>query len=229
MSNLRQPTITTVARKFVIGLSGLGIVGFVVVHLLGNLSLYQSGGTSFNAYAAQLENFGGVLTVAELGLLGIFLVHIYSALMAKKNNASARPIKYKKWQSKGGDIPSNFSSRNMVISGVVLLVFLILHVWQFRFGPGIEKGYVVTEKGQELRDLYRLVVEVLKNPFMALFYVVAMIFLGLHLRHGIWSAFQSMGLTSPHTTKRLRIAGAFIGAILAVGFLLIPVWIYFGV
>lgn len=173
------------------------------------------------------------MTVAEIGLLGIFLVHIFSTVTTKKKNHDARPSKYKKWKSKGGNTPSNSSSRNMLITGSILLIFLLLHIWQFRFGPGISEGYVApSSSGQnsgEIRDLYRLVVEVLKNPLMALFYVISMAILGVHLRHGIWSAFQSLGLTHPGTTRALRLLGATLGVILALGFLFIPVWIYFGV
>ncbi len=229
MSHPQAKSITTVFKKVIIALSGLGLVGFVVVHLLGNLTLLRPDGSAFNAYAAKLEGLGGLLAVAEVGLLVVFLTHIGSTLTTKKRNLSARPVAYRQWKSKGGDTPSNSSSRNMAISGSLILIFLILHIWQFRFGPGMSQGYVATHGQEQIRDLYRLVVETLKNPLMAAFYSLVMVLLGLHLRHGIWSALQSLGLTRPRTLKPLRLAGAVIGVVLGVGFLMIPAWIYFGV
>jgi succinate dehydrogenase / fumarate reductase cytochrome b subunit len=121
MTRARKLSTTTVAKKFLIALSGLGIVGYVVIHLLGNLSLYRTDGTVFNAYAAQLHSYPTFVIFAEVILLGIFLAHIIGALTTKKQNLAARPIGYRKWQTKGGDTPSNFSSRTMAISGIILL------------------------------------------------------------------------------------------------------------
>jgi succinate dehydrogenase / fumarate reductase cytochrome b subunit len=211
-----------------IALSGLGLVGFVVVHLLGNLTLLSHDpAVKFNAYAAKLESLGIFLEFAEVGLAGLFLIHIGSTLTTKLKNKGARPIGYRQWASKGGKTPSNVSSRNMAITGSIILSFLILHIWQFRLGPGMAQGYVVQQNQESVRDLYRLVVEVLKNPFMALFYSVVMVMLGLHLRHGFWSALQSLGATSPKTTQQVRLLGALIGVLLGVGFLILPAWIYF--
>jgi succinate dehydrogenase / fumarate reductase cytochrome b subunit len=229
MSNSRQLAITTVAKKFFIALSGLGLVFFIVIHLLGNLALYRSEGSFFNAYTAKLNSFGGFVAIIEILLLAVFLVHSIGAFTTKKKNLGARPIKYLQWRSKGKGTPSNISSRNMAISGMILFLFTLIHVWQFRFGPSIEQGYITTQDGVQIRDLYRLVVEVLQNPLMTCFYMVAMVLLGFHLRHGIWSAFQSLGLTCPRTTQKLRLLGIFISVVLAVGFLFIPVWVYFGV
>lgn len=222
--------MTTVARKILIALSGFGLVLFVILHLLGNLALYRGDqGVHFNHYAQGLQNLGAFLTVAEVGLVAVFLVHISWALYTKSRNFSARGQGYRAWRSKGGGTPSNLSSRTMAISGVLILSFLILHIVQFRFGPGIDAGYVTDVDGQQARDLYRLVVETFRNPIWSAVYVVSMVLLGLHLRHGIWSAFQSLGWTSPRTTRNFRFACALAGLLLAAGFLFIPVWIYFGV
>jgi succinate dehydrogenase / fumarate reductase cytochrome b subunit len=228
MSHSQVKNFTTVFKKLVIAFSGLGLVGFVIIHLLGNLTLLRSSGDAFNAYAAKLESFGPLLTVAEIGLFGVFVFHIGSTLTTKKKNLDARPVSYRQWKSKGGTTPSNLSSRNMAISGSIILLFLVIHIWQFRFGPGMEQGYVTTQDHGPIRDIYRLVLETLKNPLMALFYSVAMVLLGLHLRHGIWSALQSLGLTRPTTSHALRMLGAIIGILLGAGFLILPAWIYFG-
>lgn len=219
--------VSSVTKKFVMALTGLGLVGFVVVHLLGNLSLYKSDGTSFNAYANSLANLGKLLLVAEVGLIFMFLAHILTAFAVKKSHLSARPTGYKVWRSKGGDTPSGLASRNMIVTGVILLAFLIFHIFQFRFGPGIEQGYATQVHGEEVRDLHRLVVETFKQPAFVGVYVFCMALLGFHLRHGFWSSLQSLGITRGNASKKILMASAGLGFILSVGFLLIPVWIYF--
>jgi succinate dehydrogenase / fumarate reductase cytochrome b subunit len=227
VSSSQVAGLASVTKKFAMALSGLGLVGFVIVHLLGNLSLYKSDGTAFNAYANALHNMGNLLVVAEIGLLLVVLIHIVTGFRLKANHAAARPQKYRMWRSKGGHTPSNFSSRTMIFSGIVLLAFIAIHVWQFRFGANIEQGYVTQIHGEEARDLHRLVVETFKNPAWVGFYVFCMILLGTHLRHGFWSAFQSLGIVHGNASRKLLSLSALLGLILAVGFLFIPVYIYF--
>jgi succinate dehydrogenase / fumarate reductase cytochrome b subunit len=225
--NQNSHPATTVAKKFVMALSGLGLVGFVITHLLGNLTLYSKSDEGFNGYAFKLQSLGGLLVAAEIGLCALFVIHIIFGLLAKKSHLDARPKNYRIWKSKGGlGSPSNVSSRHMIISGLALLAFVLLHIWQFRFGPSIAAGYVTTVHGQQARDLHRLIVETFKNPLWTAFYVVMMIFLGLHLRHGFWSAFQSTGLTRKDTTLKIRALGVTLAVLLAVGFLFIPIYIY---
>ncbi len=228
MIPLRKALTSTVGKKILMAFSGLGLVGFVIVHLLGNLTLYRSEGTAFNAYAHTLDSLGVLKLIAEFGLIGVFGLHIYTGLTVKMHNLSARPIGYNQTRSKGGPSLSNPASRNMIITGLVILGFLILHIWQFRFGPGIEAGYVADAKGEAVRDLHRLVVETLKNPLFAGIYSAVMILLGMHLRHGFWSAFQSLGAMNARLTRPIYGFGFVLALLLAAGFLGIPVWIYFG-
>src|SRR5437868_5134662 len=104
---------SSVGKKLVMAASGLGLVIFVIIHLLGNLSLYQADGTTFNLYAHSLASYGILLTIAEIGLLGAFLVHIVVAFGLTGRNKSAGPVAYKGLKSKGGPSLSNASSRNM--------------------------------------------------------------------------------------------------------------------
>ena len=228
MISLQKALTSTVGKKILMSVSGLSLVLFVIVHLLGNLTLFKSDGAAFNAYAFALDNLGVIKCIAEIRLVLVFGLHIYTALTLKVKNSSARPVGYRKVQSKGGPSLSNPASRNMIITGSVLLGFLILHIWQFRFGPGVEAGYVTDVKGETARDLHRLVVETFQNPMFAAIYTGVMFFLGMHLRHGFWSAFQSLGAMNARLTKPVYALGLALAAVLAVGFLLIPVWIYFG-
>ncbi len=227
MATFAEYSKTSLFKKFVIALSGLSLVGFVVVHLLGNLTLYAPTGTDFNAYAAFLESFGGFLTVAEISLVVLFATHSGSALLAQWGNQQARPKGYRLWKSKNGNTPSSKASRNMAISGSVLLIFLIIHIIQFRFGPSIAEGYSVVQNGHEIRDLYRLVSEVLHQPWAVGLYAAAMVALGFHLNHAIWSATQSLGLVRLAASNRFRLAAGLVGVLLAVGFFFLPFWIYF--
>jgi succinate dehydrogenase / fumarate reductase cytochrome b subunit len=129
----------------------------------------------------------------------------------------------------GAGKPSRKSpgSTTMIYTGIVVFVFLILHLKTFKFGPDIADGYVVQISGESMRDLYRLVVEVFSNKWYVLWYVMAMIPLGLHLSHGFWSAFQSLGAYHPRYTPVLYAAGYAFAVAIAGGFLIIPLWIYF--
>ena len=228
MISLQKALTSTVGKKVLMAVSGLSLVLFVIVHLLGNLTLYKADGAPFNAYAHALDSLGALKCIAEYGLIAVFGLHIYTGITVKARNSSARPVSYKMVQSKGGPSLSNPASRNMIISGVAILGFLILHIWQFRFGPGIQAGYVTQIKGEEVRDLHRLVVETFKNPLYTTIYSVVMLFLGAHLRHGFWSAFQSLGAMNARLTKSFYAVGLALAVVLAAGFLFIPVWIYFG-
>lgn len=228
MDKLLKALRSTVGHKFLVGLSGLGVVGFMVTHLAANTLLYLPDPGPFNAYVQGLKDWGHLLTAAELGLGGLFVFHIVTALMAANRNRTARPAKYhSSTPSKGGIDKSNLSSRTMKWTGIILLGFLIAHILHFRFGPGIEAGYVTEINGKEARDLHRYVVEAFQNPLVAGLYAFVMIFLGIHVRHGFWSAFQSLGLSFPKYSQAIYILGILVALTFALGFLGIPIWIYF--
>ncbi len=208
-------------------LTGLGAVGFVAVHLIGNLTLLSANPDYFNTYAKGLHDLGPELTLMEIGLVVLFALHVVTAVTLKKNHKDARPIGYQVHQTKGGQSKLGLSSKYMAVSGSALLVFLILHIIHFRFGPNIAEGYVTAVKGAESRDLYRLVSEAFHNPGAVAIYLAAMVFLGFHLRHAFWSAFQSLGLMHPKYSKGIYAFGLFLAIVLSVGFMVIPLWMYF--
>lgn len=225
--SLNRLVCSSVVRKFLIAITGLCLIVFVITHLAGNLPLYFPEGTKFNEYAATLQSFGWLTIAAEIGLLAVFLIHILMTISMKRQSHAARPEGYKMYQSKGGPSKASFASRFMVVSGVVLLLFLILHIWQFRFGAGISQGYVVDINGEPTRDLYKLVFETFKNPLYVLIYCFSMVLLAFHLRHGFWSAFQSLGMRNPSLHNILYKASIFLAIIISAGFMGMPLWIYF--
>lgn len=210
------------------GISGLLLVGFVIMHLSGNLFLLQREGSLFNAYAHKLESLGPLLYAAEVGLVVFFLTHAFTGIRLAIRARAARPVKYLGAQSKGGISKWGVASNNMAITGSLLFVFLILHVIHFKFGAGMAEGYVTKlPDGAEARDLHRLVVEQFKNPVIVALYVGVMVSLAIHLRHGVWSALQSLGLTRENNSTAFYLVGGALGVLIGVGFLFIPLFIYF--
>lgn len=168
-----------------------------------------------------------MLYAAEIGLVVLFILHIVTAIQITRLNKAARPIGYKSYQSKGGPSKANLSSRFMIVSGILLLGFLILHIWQFKYGAGVSEGYAVEIEGKQVRDLHRLVVETFQNPVYVVIYVFAMIMLAFHLRHGFWSAFQSLGTRRPDLISGLQKLAILLAVAVSLGFMGIPIWIYF--
>lgn len=218
---------STVAKKFLMALTGLALFLFICGHLAGNLLLFVSP-EAFNRYSHRLISMGGVLYAVEILLLALFLLHVYTALVVTWNNWKARPARYAQTASRGEPSRLNLSSRTMIWSGVVILVFTVIHLITFKYGPGIAEGYVVYLDGEPVRDLYRLVAESFRSPLYSGWYVAAMIVLGLHLRHGFWSAVQSLGLHHPRWTPVIYSVGVAAAILLGFGFLFIPVWFFLG-
>jgi succinate dehydrogenase / fumarate reductase cytochrome b subunit len=218
---------STVARKILLAVTGLGLSLFVLGHLAGNLLLFVSS-EAFNSYSNHLISLGPLLVVIELGLLAFFLIHIFTAALTTWKNWRSRGKSYSVSDSRGGPSRMTIASKTMIWSGLVILIFLVFHVITLKYGPGIEQGYVTTIDGEQVRDLYRLVVQLFSDPLYTLFYVVSMGFLGLHLSHGIWSAVQSLGGFHRRLTPIVYGFGFAAALAFAVGFLVIPVWFYFG-
>ncbi len=217
---------SSLGRKYLMGASGLALVLFILVHLLGNLTFYSHNGDATNAYSAKLHSLGLLLVVAEWGLFAVIILHIYMAFQVTYRSKVARPIGYDSLKSKGGPTKSNVTTRNMIYTGIVLLVFLIIHLKQFRFGPDLEDGYTATVNGVMVDDVYRVGVETFQNVGWVAFYVFSMFFLGFHFRHGFWSMFQSLGALNPRWSKPIHAMGLIIAILMAVGFLGIPIYLH---
>lgn len=215
---------SSVGRKLLTGVTGLALVAFLIVHLLGNFTLF-GGPDMFNSYAHFLENVGHgvVIYAAEAGLILIFVLHIVTTLQVRASKAKARSQGYVVSGDAGGASRKTSSSMYMALTGSLLLAFVVLHVMHFKYGP---KDMVMLH-GEEVKDLYSLVVSEFKSFPMVVLYVTAMAMLGMHLRHGVWSALQSLALTKPSLSRPLYVGGAAFGVVLAVGFLLLPLIIFF--
>ena len=232
MSRFSSIVWSSVGKKFLTGITGLLLCVFILEHLSGNLLLLYNDSAPFNRYAHWLHGLGEVLIIVELGLAITFVIHIIMGISVAVRKADARPrgMRYHKTAGAGNPSRKSLSSVSMVVTGVVLLIFVIVHLKMFKFGPGVEAEYVdvhLTEiHGEEVRDLYRLVEEKFSNVWTVIGYVAVMLLLGLHLRHGFWSAFQSLGVGHPRYAPLIYSVGIVFAIAMAVGFLLLPILIY---
>ncbi|MBE9062079.1 succinate dehydrogenase cytochrome b subunit [cf. Phormidesmis sp. LEGE 11477] len=206
-----------IGKKILTGVTGLGLTTFVVGHLLGNLTLFL-GVSTYNQLAHRLDSLGALLYLVELGLLAIVSVHAAIGIGIYLGKRQARPKQYEEYESAGRPSRQTLASRTMIFSGGLLAVFLVWHVATFKFGP----AYSLPNSTD--RDLARLVLETFQQPTYAVSYVVILSFLGLHLRHGLWSAFQSMGIA---TKPGMVAASSLLGSAIALGFISLPIAIYF--
>jgi succinate dehydrogenase / fumarate reductase cytochrome b subunit len=218
MSSLLKFVSSSVGTKIVIGLTGLLFFGFLVTHLAGNL-LILIDPAGFNAYSHKLVS-NPLLPLAEIGLLAIFVIHAFKAIANVIRNQQARPVKYQQKKWAGGTSRKSVASSSMIVTGLTILLFVIIHLKHFKWGT----EYVEAATGH--RDLARLVLETFVQPVWVAWYVAVMVLIGLHLRHGLGSAFQSLGLEHPRYNAWARATGIALAVIIAGGFILIPLWIF---
>lgn len=206
---------TSVGKKTVMAITGLSLVGFLVVHLLGNITLWTGGDDAFNEYAESLESLGWLLNAAEVGLLALFVVHAGLALKLASENRAARPIGYRRREAMGGMTPG---SATMLATGMLLLVFIIIHVVDFR----------VAKLGGDIEDLALAVRARIGSPAGAAIYLAGAVALGIHLSHALQSALHTLGLSHGRWTPLLRLAGRALALLLAAGFATFPLFLFLG-
>lgn len=210
---------TSVGTKLLIALTGLALVGFLIFHLAGNLLLFF-GPAAYNEHAHALIS-NPLVIPAELGLLAIFLLHAFKTVSNFVRNRRARPSRYEQARWAGGASRKSWGSTSMIVSGLIILAFVPLHLAKFKYGP----YYDSPEPG--VRDLYRLMIEVFQSGWTVAIYVITMIVIGMHLRHGVSSSLQSLGLIPDRWIKAFLRTGLVLALLVGAGFVLIPVYIYF--
>ena len=206
---------SSVGTKIVIGITGVALVLYLLIHIAGNMMVFF-GPAAFNKYAYTLEG-NPLLPIIEIGLLLVFLIHIFKTVRMFLGNQSRRPVRYAQKKYAGPPSRKTFASSTMIVSGLWLLAFLIIHVKTFRFSPEVE-----WPAGG--RDLYLLEMQAFTNSLMVGFYIISMVVVGSHLWHGVSSAFQSLGADKPAWTRFILPAGKIIAVLIAGGFIVIAVW-----
>jgi len=184
---------SSLGKKYVMAITGLGLFGFVIIHMLGNLQIFL-GPDAINAYAATLKSNPLILWGARFGLLAIVTLHITSAVQLSRANRQARPVAY----ATSKPVASTFANRTILVSGLILFAFIVFHLAHYTIG-WVNPSLLTLEDAQKRHDVYRMVVIGFSNPAISIFYIVSMGLLLLHLSHGVSSLFQSLGLRSKKT------------------------------
>ena len=215
---------TTVGKKYVMAVSGIVLFGFVIGHMLGNLQVYL-GPRAFNEYAKFLHDTPTLLWGTRVVLLLAVSAHIVSAVQLVMLNRQARPVGYQHKKN----VATSYAALTMKISGPLILVYIVYHLAHFTFGYNAGLGYEhLPMSANGLPDVYHNVVESCQIPWLVGIYVVAQVMLGLHLYHGAWSLFQSLGLNHRRYNETLRSAASAIALATVAGFLAVPIGVFFG-
>jgi succinate dehydrogenase / fumarate reductase cytochrome b subunit len=222
---------TTVGSKYLVALTGLALTGFVIVHMAGNLLLFR-GRDALNSYALFLKDRGALLWLARAGLLATFVLHIWIAVRLTRRNRAARPARY----AYDDTVQASWASRTMIWSGLVILAFVVFHLLHYTFGLvaatapdgrnylDLSESLVqATPKDPGKRhDVYAMTVYGFRNVVISIAYIVAQLFLGLHLSHGVSSSFQSLGWTAPRWWRVIRTLSLTVALAVVVGNIAMP-------
>lgn len=203
---------SSVGKKFIMAVTGMGFVGFLGGHLAGNLTIF-AGKDSFLSYAHHLHSLGPLVTVAEGMLLAMAVIHISTGLILVYQNFQARPVKYAVNKRAGG---RTIGSATMPYTGIFVLCFVVFHLANFHF---VDKTHT---------NIFAIVSQTFSNPVYVFFYVAAMIVVAIHITHGFWSAFQTMGVNHSKYMPLVQILGIGFSIAVGIGFGTIPIYVSMG-
>jgi succinate dehydrogenase / fumarate reductase cytochrome b subunit len=211
---------STLGKKAIMAVTGFVMFGFVVGHLVGNLQVFAGdGGVKLNAYAHFLKTTPALLWGTRI-VVGVSLVlHVWAAATLKRLSNEARPVQYKMRK----DLQASVPSRNMFWGGITLFFYVVYHLLHFTIGVASPIAATFSPE-----NVYGNMIASFQNPAMAAVYVLAMGALGMHLYHGLYSLFQTLGLNHPGYMPRIRTGAKVFGAVVAAGFCSIPVAILAG-
>ena len=223
-----------IGKKFVMAATGVILFGYVIGHLAGNLQIYVPPRVVDGEYVYQINNYArflhsnaGLLWAVRTLLLTAVGLHIWSSVQLWLQKRRARPIGY----VKKDDVPSAYASRTMMWSGPIIgafIVFHILHLTTGSVGLGFQEP-TMGVGGEEQFYAFQNLVHGFRNPAVAIAYVVAIVLLSMHLYHGIWSMFQSVGISHPRLTPVLQRIAHWGSVLIAVGYISIPIAVLLGV
>lgn len=208
---------SSIGLKAIMAVTGLVLVGFLVTHLLSNLLIFQ-GPEAINAYSKFLHDLGGLLWVARLGLLGATVAHVGAAVKLSAGNLGARNRRY----AVQHNAVTSYAARTMVASGPIVGLFLVYHLLHLTFGvtPGPFE--------HSPTDVYSNVVQGFSVPVVAFAYAIANVFLGMHLFHGLYSMFQTLGINHPSYNPHFKVVAVLISGFITAGNVFIPLAVLSG-
>ncbi|MCX7977729.1 MAG: succinate dehydrogenase cytochrome b subunit [Bdellovibrionaceae bacterium] len=211
---------SSVGKKYLMGVSGLIWLGFIFVHMAGNLLIF-AGPEVYNSYGHAITSNKILLYGAEIILISALLMHIGLGVLLTRQNFKAKASQYSVSGSR--EKGASFASKTMALHGTVILIFIVSHLITFKFGP----YYETTVDGVVMRDLHRLMVEVFSQPVYIAWYIVALVLLGIHVSHGVGSVFQSFGLLHPSYLAKIEKIRIGYAVVVTLGFLSQPVYFFF--
>ncbi len=223
MSQFTAALKSSIGSKVVMALTGLGLVLFVIIHMAGNLQMFV-GQDAMNAYGVTLRKMPLLLWIARLGLLGLAVFHIVISIRLKLANRAARPTRYTHEKT----VQASRSSRTMIISGLIILTFLIYHLLHFTLGVTDPQNFALHDP-QGRHDVYNMVIAGFKNPLISGGYILAMVLLFSHLGHGASSWMQSLGWNHPKYNGLIEKVGPVLSWIVCLGFVAIPIAVLLGI
>ncbi len=216
----RPYMFTSVGKKMLMGVTGLIWALFVLVHMIGNLLILVSP-DAYNLYGHAITS-GPILYPTEAILVLALVIHTLCALSLVKDNLASRGHQGYAVAPQGKKAPS-LASRTMIAHGTIILFFAISHLATFKYGA----FYETTVHGVVMRDLHRLVVEVFQQPVFLVWYIVALVVLGVHLSHGIGSLFQSLGLQNDRFAPIIKKISLCYSVVVTLGFVVQPLYVFF--
>ncbi len=211
---------SSITKKVLMALAGLFLVTFLCVHLGINLMLLKDDGGRMFTEAATFMGTNSLIKVFEIALFAGFLLHIIFGVLVSFQNRAARPIAY----TCGNSSDTSFFSKYMFHTGIIVFIFLFLHFIDFYF---IKIGLVAPPPGIASHDFYHRTLLLFSTPWYSLLYIISFVFLGIHLNHAIQSAFQTLGWNHSKYTDAVKFIGSAYSVFIALGFSLVPVYIYF--
>lgn len=223
MSWLTKTLSSSIGKKVIMSLTGLFLIVFLAVHMVGNMQLLKSdGGEAFNLYTVFMTTNPLIKTVSYL-LYTFIVVHVVYAILLNRQNTAARPQNYAYSKSVGN---STWASRSMTFLGVMTLIFLVIHLKSFWYEMKFGAIDTVMIDGKEVKDLYSVVSAAFAQEWYVAIYVISMVFLGFHLSHGFQSAFQTLGLNHVKYTPIIKKLGVAFSIIVSFLFAIQPIYMY---
>ncbi|MEZ4988347.1 MAG: succinate dehydrogenase cytochrome b subunit [Saprospiraceae bacterium] len=217
---------SSIGQKLVMSLTGLFLIMFLVVHLLGNLQLLANdGGESFNLYAKFMTS-NPLIKMLSYGLYAFILLHAVQGILLVRKNRAARGGERYAVQVTRAVNTNGFIAKNMGPIGIIVLIFILLHMYQFWLQMKMGAVHMVSYNDVQVKDLYTLVAQAFANPLYVVIYVVSMIVIALHLWHGFQSAFQTLGLNHPKYTPLIRGLGKMYSILVPLAYALIPILMF---
>ena len=222
MNSLSAFTRSSIGKKYIVAITGVILVGFIIGHLLGNLQIFI-GPDAVNAYAVSLRKLGPLLWIVRIFLLIAVVLHIYFTIRLAIDNRAARPQAYARKEH----VKATFASRTMALSGLLVLAFILYHLAHFTF-LWVNPQYATLHDAQGRHDVFSMMVYGFQNPIVSTLYVIAMFLLTLHLTHGASSFFQSLGLNDKKLTPKLAWGGRVFAWLIFAGYTSIPAAVLLG-